>query len=150
MAIAPYSDTPRPASTRRLGLSERVDHLSRLDLFASCSKAQLRALARLMRVEIREAGAELITEGDVSTEAFIIVAGSALVKRKGRKVAELGVGQVVGELGLLADRPRNASVTALTPMELLAISRSDLRASVEQSPQLAWMLLQTVAARLTE
>lgn len=148
MTLAPFSDTPRPPSTRRLGQAERVEHLRLLPLFADCSKTQLKALARLTEVVLREAGADLLVEGDPSSEAYIIVAGSAVVRRKGRKVAELGVGDVVGELGLLAERPRNATVTALTPMELLVMSRDDLRAALAESPELGWQLLRTVAARL--
>jgi CRP-like cAMP-binding protein len=127
---------------------ERVRLLGGLALFSGCSKRQLKALAKLTRVVQIEPGEMLITAGAASTDAYLITAGSAEVKgRGGRKVA-FGPGDVVGELGLLLDRPRNATVRATTPLECLALSRRDLRAAVETSPELGWSLLETVAERL--
>ena len=127
---------------------ERVRLLGGLALFRGCTKRQLRSLAKLTRIVQIEPGEMLITAGAVSTDAYLITAGSAEVdSRKGKKV-QFGPGDVVGELGLLLDRPRNATVRAVTPLECLALGRSDLKAAVETSPELGWSLLQTVAERL--
>ncbi len=127
---------------------ERVRLLSGSALFRSCSKRQLRSLAKLTRVVQVEPGEALVTAGAPSTDAYLITAGSAEVKARNGRSATLGPGEVVGELGLLLDRPRNATVRARTPLEVLALSRSDLKAAVEASPELGWSLLQTVAERL--
>ena len=100
-----------------------------------------------------EPGEMLITAGAASTDAYLITAGSAevtgsSVKGRGGRAVQFGPGDVVGELGLLLDRPRNATVRATTPLECLALGRGDLKAAVETSPELGWSLLQTVAERL--
>ena len=127
---------------------ERVRLLGQHALFRGCSKRQLRSLAKLTRVVQVEPGEALVTAGAPSTDAYLITAGSAEVKARSGRGATLGPGDVVGELGLLLDRPRNATVRARTPLEVLALSRSDLKAAVEASPELGWSLLQTVAERL--
>ncbi len=127
---------------------ERVRLLGDSALFHDCSKRQLRSLAKLARVVLVEPGEVLVTAGAPSTDAYLITAGSAEVKARNGRSATLGPGDVVGELGLLLDRPRNATVRAVTPLEVLALSRSDLRAAVHASPELGWSLLQTVAERL--
>ena len=70
-----------------------------------------------------------------------------VIGRNGR-TAQVGPGDVVGELGLLLDRARNATVRARTPLECLALGRDDLKAAVMASPELGWTLLCTVAERL--
>ena len=132
---------------------ERVRLLGGLALFHGCTKRQLRSLAKLTRVVQIEPGEMLITAGAASTDAYLITAGSAevtgsRVKGRGGKAVQFGPGDVVGELGLLLDRPRNATVRATTPLECLALGRGDLKAAVETSPELGWSLLQTVAERL--
>jgi CRP-like cAMP-binding protein len=136
-----------PAS--RLKLDDRAGLLARLPLFAGCSKRDLRALARRSHPVMVEAGATLFTEGAPSTAAYVIVAGTAEVRGRGRRVATLGPGDVVVELGLLLERPRNATVTALTPIDALAIGRADLWTVVLETPALGWTLLETVAHRLS-
>jgi CRP-like cAMP-binding protein len=132
---------------------ERVRLLGDLALFRSCTKRQLRSLAKLTRVVQIEPGEMLITAGAASTDAYLITAGSAevtgpKVKDRGGSTVRFGPGDVVGELGLLLDRPRNATVRATTPLECLALGRNDLKVAVETSPELGWSLLQTVAERL--
>ena len=134
---------------RRVKLDERAQLLARLPIFAHCSKRHLRSLARLSRQVQVEAGSALFTEQGVSTEAYVIIAGTVEVRSKGRKVATLGPGEIVGELGLLLERPRSATVTALTPLDTLAITRVDLRAAVIESPELGWAILEAVAHRLS-
>jgi CRP-like cAMP-binding protein len=127
---------------------ERVRMLGELALFRGCTKRQLRTLAKLTRIVQLEPGEMLVTAGATSTDAYLISAGSAEVKGRGGRAVRFGPGDVVGELGLLLDRPRNATVRATTPLECLALGRNDLKAAVETSPELGWSLLQTVAERL--
>lgn len=78
----------------------------------------------------------------------MIVAGHALVRRNGRKVAELGPGDIVGELGLLLHRDHIATATASTPLEVLVLPQRALRDAVDEIPGLGWKLLQTFADRI--
>lgn len=148
--LPPFPDEGRPPSRRRLSAAAQVDHLAALPLFAECSKRDLRHLARLAHVAQLEPGDVVIAEGDAARDASIVVAGHCVVRRRGRKIAELGPGDVVGELGLLLDRPREATVTASSPLELLVLTQDALREAVDEVPGLGWKLLRTAALRLAE
>ena len=126
-------------------VAECVDHLANLPMFATLSKRHLRAIARLTHEEQIEAGQNLITEGAAAGEAYVILAGSAVVSRSGSTVAQVGPGDVVGEMGMLLDQPRTATVHALTPLEYLVISRKVVQRCVAESPELAWLFLEAVA-----
>ncbi len=146
MALSPFPDN-HIVSSQKLKLADCVDSLAHLPLFAKVAKRHLRAIAKLTHEEQIEAGENLITEGAAAGEAYIILAGSAVVRRNGRKVAEVGPGDVVGEMGMLLDRPRNSTVQALTPLEYLVISRKVVKECVAESPELAWLLIEAVAHR---
>ena len=145
----PVFDTPVPRKDAgKLAIARRVEILETVPLFAGVPKRHLRHLAKLSHIEQFEADQDMVVEGEPSTTAFVIVAGSAVVRRNGRKVAEVGQNELVGELGLLCQRPRNSSVRTTTPVEAIALDRKGLRAAVEEFPALGWHLLETVAARL--
>jgi CRP-like cAMP-binding protein len=143
------SPSPGP-NQRKIAQAERMEILGRLPLFDGATKRHLREIARQTRLEQFEPDQDLVVEGQPSTAAFVIVAGRAAVRRKGRKVAEVGPGEIVGELGLLTDRPRNATVRALGPVECLALDRLGLYAAATEHPALGWHLLTTVAHRLSD
>jgi len=146
----PFPDEGRRPSPRTLARASQVDHLAGLTLFAGCSKRELRHLARSTRLELREPDDVLFAAGHPSREAFVIVAGHAVVRRNGRTVAALGPGDIVGELGLLLRRDHTATVTATSPLEVLVLPQRALRQAVEEVPGLGWKLLQTVAGRMAE
>ena len=127
---------------------ERVRLLAASPLFRGCTKRQLRTVAKVTRVVQVEPGEMLVAAGAISTDAYLITAGTAEVKGRNGRAVQVGPGDVVGELGLLLDRPRNATVRARTPLECLALGRDDLKAAVMASPELGWTLLTTVAERL--
>ncbi len=104
-----------------------LDHLSEVPLFSALSKRDLQLVARAAEDVKVEAGKVLVTEGSAGAEFFVIVDGKARVTRRGRKVAGLGPGQFFGELALLDRAPRNATVVAETPMELLVLGRERAR-----------------------
>lgn len=145
--LPPFPDEGR-RPTARLARAAKVDHLAALPLFAHCSKRELRHLADATRLELFEPDDVVLREGESSREAYIVVAGRAVVRRKGRRIAELGPGEFVGELGLILHREHNATVTADTGLELLVLTQDALREAVERVPGLGWKLIQTVGARL--
>ena len=145
--LPPFPDqTPR--RRRPLGRRAQVEHLAALPLFADCTTRELRHLSASTRVDQLEADQVLLDAGMPSTEAYVIVAGTCVVRRNGRRINELGPGDVVGELGLLLGRPHSATVVAVTPVEVLALPQAALRQAVDELPGLGWKLLQTVATRL--
>src|SRR5581483_9660178 len=113
--------------TEREGMGvRRLDHfeerLGQVPLFRACSKQDLRQIARLADADSVREGEALVREGQRGQELFIIVSGEAVVTRKGRRLATLRSGDYFGELAVLHPAPRTATVTALTPMEVLIVS----------------------------
>ena len=92
-------------------------------------------------------GATLVTEGQTGANAFVILQGSCRVFRKGRRVAPIEAGGVVGELSLLNPAPCNATVVAETPLDVAILRRRDFLALLEHSPSISFKLLKSLAAR---
>jgi CRP-like cAMP-binding protein len=129
---------------------QRVAQLSKVPLFANCSKRELARLLSQVRTESVEAGQTLFVEGAPSANLYVIVAGSAVVRKNGRRVARLGPGEVVGELSVILGTPRTATVESETPIEWLVLDQASLRRALDEVPGLGWNVLKSVAARLDE
>jgi CRP-like cAMP-binding protein len=125
-----------------------LSYLSRVPLFADCSKSQLREIGRVVERIRFPAGAVLVRQGDLGFELFLMTEGTAKVEREGHLVASIGEGEFAGELAVLARTPRNATVTAETDLEVLSISPGDLSQLLDEVPGLAKQLLYEVATRL--
>jgi CRP/FNR family transcriptional regulator, cyclic AMP receptor protein len=146
----PFPDPGHGQPVGRVKRQEIADHLAALPLFGGCSKRELRHLAGLTRLHQLEAGQSLFEQGQPASAAYVVVAGEVEVRRdEGKVLARIGPGQVVGELGLLLRRAHSATVTAATPLEVIALSQAALKEAVEEVPGLAWNLLQAVAERLS-
>jgi CRP-like cAMP-binding protein len=126
----------------------RVDELARVPLFARCSKRELRRVASEAHVEQIEPGERLVSQGAPSPHLYVILAGTATVEREGEEIGDVTAGDIVGELGLLFDGPRNADVVATSALEVLSLDRAGLRRALDEVPGLGWTLLTTVAERL--
>jgi CRP-like cAMP-binding protein len=127
-----------------------IDHLARVPLFSACSRDELRRLSRhTTDIPIAE-GHVLVREGDRGLEFFVIVDGQAKITRRGRKVGELGPGDFFGELALLIDSQRNATITAITPMEAIVLSRREFEAALADAPRMTRKIMAGMAARLAE
>jgi CRP/FNR family transcriptional regulator, cyclic AMP receptor protein len=128
----------------------KVELLKRVPLFADCSKAELRQLARIAdEIELRE-GTVLTREGRRAHEFFVIVDGTVHVAKNGRKLADLGPGSWVGEIALLTGQPRTATATATSSVTALVIVDRDFRKALEEMPSIAMKVLATVAERLSD
>jgi CRP-like cAMP-binding protein len=122
--------------------------LSGVWLFSQCTKAQLRSIERKAKVRNAPAGTTVVHEGEVGTAFYFIVDGTATVSRRGRKVTDLGAGRYFGELSLLDQLPRNATVKAATDLTLVSISLKEFEALLKESPQTTRKLLAATATRL--
>ena len=130
--------------------AEIADHLRLHPLFAACSKRQLTDLAHHCAITQLEAGHDLVVTGAPATEAYLILAGQVSVIREGTEIAQLGPGDFVGELGVINQRARRATVQAVTPIEAVSLSRQSLQQAVSEIDGFGWSLLTTVADRLEE
>lgn len=124
--------------------------LRNVSLFSSCSNKDLEKIAKAADEITLPAGKLIVDQGQTGREAFIILSGSATVKRNGKKVATLGPGSVVGELSLLDHGPRTAAVTADTDCQVLVISQRQFMAVIDAIPALSHKLLATLAGRIRE
>jgi CRP/FNR family transcriptional regulator, cyclic AMP receptor protein len=127
-----------------------TDYLLGVPLFAGLSDRDLQLVAQAGdEIEARP-GQELVTEGRVGREFFLILDGEATVRRGGEVLARLGPGQYFGELSLLHRGPRSASVTADTDMTLFVLAQREFAGLVDSVQGLAAKLLTGLAQRLRE
>jgi CRP/FNR family transcriptional regulator, cyclic AMP receptor protein len=132
----------------RLSKNSKVELLKRAPLFSGCSKKELGALALTAdELDLRE-GTVLTKEGRPGREFFVLIEGSVDVKRKGRKVASLGPGDWLGEIALLTQSPRTATVTATSPLRILVITDRAFKRLVEEMPSIALKVLEKLGERL--
>jgi len=128
----------------------KIELLKKVPLFAGCSKAELRELAMVAdELDLRE-GRTLVREGRPGREFFILLDGSVRVSRDGRKLSDLGAGDWFGEIALLTDTPRTATVAATSPIRVLVITDRSFRRVVERMPAIALKVLATVSDRLAK
>ena len=130
--------------------SQKLDHLTKVPLFAGLNKKQLQLIAKSSDEVSLAAGDVLVDQGQTGREAFLLLAGQVTVKRNGRKVATLGPGAIVGELALLDHGPRTATVTADTDISVLVVDRRNFLEIVESSHTLTSKLLEYLASRIRE
>ncbi len=124
-----------------------VDNFKSIDHFRGYKKAELRIVARLVeQVKIGEGGI-LFREGQFGKEIFLILSGTVEVTQKGRPVNRLGPGDFFGELAALDQGPRNATVSALSDLELLIIGQREFNAMLDM-PGFRDALLKRLARRL--
>ena len=125
-----------------------LEALEALPILRGCPRRELEIVASNTTTVHALAGSVLCAEGEYGQEAFLIVEGEADVTVGGTQVAQLGVGAVVGEMALLDHGFRSATVTALSPMTLLAMSARDFTTIVDSAPTVTERLLVTLAQRL--
>lgn len=130
--------------------TKHLEHLAEIPLFSALSKRDLGRIAKASNEINVDAGHVLVDQGDAGREAFVIVEGTAVVHRNGRKVGELGPGDAIGELALLDHGPRTATVTASTPLTALVLSAREFAGVIEEVPGLALKLLAQLAGRVRE
>jgi CRP-like cAMP-binding protein len=126
----------------------KLDLLRRVPLFARCSGRELNRIASVADELDMPEGRHLTREGQPGREFIVLVDGGAEVRRKGRKLNTLGPGDFLGEIALLADRPRTATVTTTAPSRLLVLTGRDFRALLRELPALQGKVLETLASRL--
>jgi CRP-like cAMP-binding protein len=123
----------------------KVDELKRVPLFGPLSQRQLARLGRQVGEREYASGAVVIREGERNAVTFFIVAdGEATVTVGGRQVRTLGPGDHFGELALISQKERNATVTATTPLRCLVLPFWNFRSFALENPDVTWKLLEYV------
>jgi CRP/FNR family transcriptional regulator len=128
--------------------AQKLDWLGRIPLFQGCDRASLMRLAERTSEVTFPAGAYIVTQGQVGNGLFLLMSGRGRVVTGSLELAELGPGDVVGELSVIDQLPRIASVVALEPADCLALAAWDLLEALQQDHQLGLNLLRELARRL--
>jgi CRP/FNR family transcriptional regulator, cyclic AMP receptor protein len=126
----------------------KIAAMERVPLFARCSKKELTSIASLADEVDLPAGKVLTSEGDRGREFFVVLEGSADVRRDGRELPSLEAGDFFGEIALVTDKARTATVTAKSPMRALVITDRAFRELMRNSPEIQGKVLAAVADRL--
>lgn len=127
----------------------KVELLERVPLFQGLTKSELRRVADVTDEVELPAGRTLTTEGARGREFVVLVDGEAEVRRDGRRINVLRGGDFLGEIALLSDRFRTATVTTTTPTRALLVSESDFDALMRDVPAIRMKVLETAVSRLT-
>ena len=134
----------------RLGHNQKIDLIRHVPLFAAASKSDLQKIAGIAdEIDLRE-GKEMTREGHPGHEFFVLVDGTADVRRKGRKLRSLGPGDFFGEIALVSKKPRTATVTATSPVRALVITERSFRRLIEEQPAIGVKVLRALAERVAD
>jgi len=132
----------------RLGSDKKVELIRRVPLFSHLSRKQLAQVAKVAdEIDLHE-GKEMTREGAPGREFFVILEGSADVRRRGRKINSLKPGDFFGEIALVTSVPRTATVAATSPVRALVVTDREFRHLLEESPDIKTRVMQAMAARL--
>jgi CRP/FNR family cyclic AMP-dependent transcriptional regulator len=126
------------------------EQLAAVPLFEGSSKKQLRQISSLMTRIDRPAGQVLTTEGQRGSEFFIVLEGEVEVRQGDRVIATRQTGDYVGEIALLDERPRTATVVATTPVSVEVLSRGEFMSLLAEVPELSGQIMATMARRLSD
>jgi CRP/FNR family cyclic AMP-dependent transcriptional regulator len=126
----------------------KIELLRGVPLFAGCSKSELQQIAQHAdELDLGE-GATLIREGERGREFIVVAEGTVSVTRGGQTIRELGSGDFIGEIALVVDRPRTATVTATSPVRLLVVTDRAFSRLLEQVPAISLKVMQSLGERL--
>ncbi len=127
-----------------------VEALSRVPLFADLNRREMEQIARLFKERRFSSGESVAKEGAGGASFFVISSGEATVSVKGKELAKLGPGDYFGEIALIDEGARSATVAATTELVCYGLTLWEFRPLVQQNPAIAWKLLQALAKRLRQ
>jgi CRP/FNR family cyclic AMP-dependent transcriptional regulator len=127
---------------------DAAHRLAGVAFFEGFTSEELDRVATLCEEVDAEEGAELMAQGRPGQEAYVILDGRAAVYIGGQQKAELGPGEIVGEMALIDHRPRIADVRALTSMTLLAFDAEQFRRLLDEMPKAQVRVMEKLVERL--
>lgn len=127
-----------------------IDLLKQVPLFSGLDDRELKSIAAPMRDRMFPAGSTVVEEGSGGAGFFVIESGSAAVSIGDRSVRTLGAGDYFGEIALISDTTRTATIKAETDLRCYGMTVWEFRPLVESNAAIAWKLLQNLARQLAE
>jgi CRP/FNR family cyclic AMP-dependent transcriptional regulator len=125
-----------------------ADALRNVPLFFGIEGKELNRIANQMKERSFREGSTVVAEGETGAGFFVIAEGNATVSIGGDVRATLGPGDHFGEIALIDDGVRSASITAATDLRCYGLTPWEFRPFIEEHPQVAWVLLRTLAKRI--
>ena len=132
----------------RFSKDSKVAAIAQVPLFCRLSKGELARIGQLADEVDLPPGKTLTTEGSRGREFFVLLEGSAEVQRGGRRIATMQGGDFFGEIALVTDVPRTATVTTTSTVHALVITDRAFRELLRKSPAIQGKVLEAVASRL--
>ncbi|MEP6640213.1 MAG: cyclic nucleotide-binding domain-containing protein [Chloroflexota bacterium] len=132
------------------GTDTKLELLRHVPLFAGCGKDSLRLIERLAdEVDVPD-GYVLMRQGDGAQEFFLIVDGRVRIEQNGQRIASLGPGEFLGEIGLIDEGQRTASAVTEGPAKLLVITHQGFHSLLDLSPAIHLEVMKALAARVRQ
>jgi CRP/FNR family transcriptional regulator, cyclic AMP receptor protein len=128
--------------------NQKVELIRKVPLFAHCSKRELDRIAQIAdEIDLRE-GKEMTRQGARGREFFVLLEGDADVMKDGSRINTLGAGDFFGEIALVSDTPRTATVTATSPVRALVITDRSFKRLMQDMPKIQAKVLSALAERV--
>lgn len=128
----------------------KVAMLAKIPLFARCGKRELEAIAQLMDEVEAPAGKVLMRQGESGAEMFFVASGAVDVERDGRVVKRGITGEAIGEMALVSEGPRSATVTTTEATRLLVLAHREFHSLMDGHPGVRAQVMDGLAGRIRE
>ena len=128
----------------------KLELLHAVPLFANLKGDRLLELGQLSDQVELPAGRVLMRQGDRGAEMFVFVSGAGRVDRDGREIDQLGPGDVAGEISLVSEGPRTATVTLTEPSTLFVVGHGAFHVLMDDSPEIRKCVMDEMARRIRE
>jgi CRP/FNR family transcriptional regulator, cyclic AMP receptor protein len=129
---------------------EKVLFLKSVDLFSQIPGEDLAQIALITAEEGREAAEDVFVEGEVGDALYVVLDGKVRVHHKGKTIADLGERECFGEMAILDASNRSATVTAVTDVAMLKISREDFQEIMADKHAIALGIIKVLTGRLRQ
>jgi CRP/FNR family transcriptional regulator, cyclic AMP receptor protein len=127
---------------------EKLELLKSIPLFADFGGRELTRVGMLADVVDLPAGRVLMRQGETGREMFVIVRGRAEIERDGFVIREVGNGEILGEIALVDEGPRSATVRLTEPSQLLVVAHREFHSLMDEMPTVRTQVLETLARRV--
>jgi len=124
------------------------EFLARVPVFANCNAEEIRAIASVAQESFFQPGQIIVTQGTPGQVFYLILSGRVEILRDGVSLGAFGPGDFFGEMSLLDQAPRSATIRALDQSACLMLSNWDFKSLLEKHPSIAVKLLEVLSRRL--
>lgn len=131
-----------------MAADQKVDLIKSVSLFSGMGRRELEQVAQLLDEVQVPAGKVLMRQGQTGNDMFVIARGRVSVERNGKVISERGPGTAMGEMSLLSEGPRNATVTAIEDSTLLYAGHREFHSLMDAHPSVRMCILEGLASKI--